>query len=291
MLQISDPHLSATRSWFVPNFDLVAALAPAYDLVVGTGDIGLDDPDDAGDQAFARTRFAALGAPWRVIPGNHDVGDTEPDPWMGQPVTDERRHRWVERWGADWWVEEADAWVVIGLDSLLFASDLPAEAEQWAWLEGVAGGAGDRPVMVILHKPPWLWERDERDVTQSAVTPEGRRRLRDALGDARVRVFASGHVHQFRTWAVDGVVSVWAPSTAFVSHPAEASVYGAGKVVGAVAYTFRGRSIAWELVRPAGMVDHDIWAIADGAETLRFAAVHPLAGGSNGRGGADRAAQ
>ncbi len=273
LLQVSDPHLSARQAYFVPNFARIAGAASAGppDLVVATGDLALDDPDDEDDAAFARARFDDLGLPWRAIPGNHDIGDSRPDPWMGQEVTAERRQRWVDRWGPDWWFEEAEGWVVIGLDSLLFASDLPAEADQWEWLSDVVAQAGRRPVLLFVHKPVCLWELHETDVTQSAVSPEGRRRLWDALGGARVRVIASGHVHQFRTWAVDGIVMVWAPSAAFVSKPDEPSVYGGVKLVGAVEYRLAGRSIGWGLVRPAGLVDHDIAVVARGAETLRFA--------------------
>jgi 3',5'-cyclic AMP phosphodiesterase CpdA len=270
----------------VANFDLVAG--SACDLVVGTGDLGLDDPDDPADQDFALSRFRALSCRWRVIPGNHDIGDTRPEPWMGEAVTAERRARWVARWGRDWWAEEAEAWVVVGLDSLLFASDLPAEAEQWDWLAGVAADAGDRPVMVMLHKPPWLWEPGEAEVSQKAVTPEGRRRLLEALGPARVRVFASGHVHELRAVVGDGAASVWAPSTAFVIRAGEASAFGGSKVVGALRFSFRGRAVAWEVVRPEGMVDHDVAALWPGIESARFAPLLAVGASPDDRGGTDR---
>jgi len=278
MLQVSDPHLSARRAYGVANFDAVADMVRTDppDLVVATGDLALDDPDDEGDRRFARDRCAALAARWRALPGNHDIGDTLPDPWMGQPVTTDRRRRWVDVWGEDWWVEEADAWVVVGLDSLLFASGLGAEDEQWRWLAGVVDGAGDRPLMVLLHKPLCVWDLGETDVNQTVVTPEGRRRLVEVLGGARVRLVASGHVHQHRAWALDGMSMVWAPSTAFVSRPQEPSRYGAAKVVGAVEYRFAGRGVAWRLLQPPDMVAHDVAGISGGAESLRGAPLFPL---------------
>jgi 3',5'-cyclic AMP phosphodiesterase CpdA len=95
MLQISDPHLSAARGYGVANFDaaVVAANASRPDLVVASGDLVLDDPDDRADQDFARSRFDRLTTRWRALPGNHDIGDTPPDPWMGDVVTDDRRGR------------------------------------------------------------------------------------------------------------------------------------------------------------------------------------------------------
>jgi 3',5'-cyclic AMP phosphodiesterase CpdA len=119
MLQVSDPHLSAARDYGVANFDAAVAAANAGrpDLVVASGDLVLDDPDDRADQDFARSRFDRLTTRWRALPGNHDIGDTPPDPWMGDVVTDDRRGRWIERWGPGWWVEEAEEWVVVGLDA------------------------------------------------------------------------------------------------------------------------------------------------------------------------------
>lgn len=278
MIQVSDAHLSARRAYGVANFEAVvaAANAAAPDLVVASGDLALDDVDDDADRLFARSCLDRLSAPWRALPGNHDVGDTLPEPWMDQVVTADRRLAWVEAWGPDWWVEEADDWLVVGLDSLLFASDLPAEADQWSWLEGVARHAGRRPVMLVLHKPLCLWDPDESTVNQTAVVPEGRRRLREALGGARLRLVASGHVHQYRTWSAEGVAMVWAPSTAFVSRPGEPSRYGARKVVGTIEYRFRGRGVAWDLLRPPGMVDHDVGTISGGAPSLRSAPLCPL---------------
>ncbi len=280
MVQLSDTHLSAERAYGLANFDAVveALGASPPDLVVGSGDLALDDVDCESDHRFARRCFDRVPVRWRVLPGNHDLGDTGPDPWMGQPVTPERRSRFVELWGPDWWVEEADAWVVVGLDSLLFASDLPAEGEQWEWLGGVVERAGQRPMMVVLHKPLFLADPDDDELSQMAVTPEGRRRFQEAIGGARLSLVASGHVHQYRSWTVDGLAMVWAPSTAFVSRIGEPSPHGAAKLVGAVEYRFDGRGVAWSLGRPAGMVDHDAHVLAGGAPSLRDGPVLPADG-------------
>jgi 3',5'-cyclic AMP phosphodiesterase CpdA len=278
VVQVSDTHLSADRAYGVANFDLVvrAVNDDPPDLVVGTGDLALDEPDSAADRAFACARFEHLSVPYRALPGNHDIGDDGPDPWMGEPVTASRRDAWCAVWGADWWAEDAGDWLLIGLDSLLFGSGLGAEAEQVAWLRRVAAGATDRPVAVFVHKPRWVWEPDEaRD--QKTMTAAGCDALRGALGDADVRLVASGHLHQFRASVVAGEASVWAPSTCFVSPgPSE---YGGTKVVGAVEYRFEGRGVSWRLVRPDGMVDHDVEQLSGGAESMRFAPPRPVAAG------------
>jgi 3',5'-cyclic AMP phosphodiesterase CpdA len=279
LVQLSDTHLSAARGYGVSNFDAVveALDADPPDLVVATGDLALDDPDDRDDRAFARRRFDAIAAPWRAVPGNHDVGDDGPDPWMGEPLTDRRREAWVDAWGADWWMEEAGEWVLIGLDSLLLGSDLPAEALQASWLAGVAARAGRRPVMVMLHKPLFLSDPHEPPATQKTVTAEGRRRLGESLGAASVQVVASGHLHQFRASVSDNQALVWAPSTCFVIRAGEPSAYGGIKTVGAVEYRFEGRAVTWRLLRPAAMVDHDVHDLAGDAESLRFAPPRPAA--------------
>jgi 3',5'-cyclic AMP phosphodiesterase CpdA len=279
LVQLSDPHLSARRAYGVANFDalLAAVAADPPDLVVATGDLALDDPDDGDDRAFARVRFDRCTVPWRAVPGNHDIGDDGPDPWMGEPVTAARRAAWVAAWGPDWWVEEADEWLVVGLDSLLFASGLGAEDAQWSWLAGIAAGAGSRPVMVLVHKPLTLWGPEGLDGGQKCVTPEGRRRLREVLGPANVRLVGSGHLHQFRAALHEGQVAVWAPSTCFVSRAAKPSAYGATKTVGAVEYRFDGRAVTWRLMRPAAMVDYDVDDLAGGAESLRWAPPRPAA--------------
>src|SRR4029453_7559848 len=55
IVQISDTHLSHRRAYAVPN---VAAIldwidADPPDLVIHTGDVSADDPDDGAERAFA----------------------------------------------------------------------------------------------------------------------------------------------------------------------------------------------------------------------------------------------
>ena len=272
VVQVSDTHLSGRRGYGVANFDaLVAAInADPPDLVVATGDLALDDPDDADDRAFARARFDRLLVPWRAIPGNHDIGDDGPVPWMGEPVTEQRRDAWLGTWGADWWVEDVGEWLVVGLNALLMGSGLSAEEAQWAWLSAVVAGAGGRPVMVAIHKPMSVVPSGG----QRALVPGGRRRLGAALAHARVRLVVSGHVHQYRLAAEGDAAVVWAPSTCFVSRGP--SPFGGVKTVGAVDYRLDGSSVTWGLLRPPGMVDHVIDELAGGAESLRWAPLHPV---------------
>jgi predicted phosphodiesterase len=55
------------------------------DLVIHTGDVVHDDPDSDRDHEFAAFQMRRLTTPWRIVPGNHDIGDSEPDPFRGLP--------------------------------------------------------------------------------------------------------------------------------------------------------------------------------------------------------------
>jgi alkylated DNA nucleotide flippase Atl1 len=276
IVQISDLHLSRKRGYAVPNFEAAVRWVNRTrpDLVVATGDLILDDPDDTDDLSFARELFDQLDVPWRALPGNHDIGDNPPDPWLGEPVTAARRDRWRKVWGDDWWSVRLGGWVVIGLDSLLFGTGLAAEAAQWSWLSAQVGRAGDRPVMVALHKPLVAVGGD----SQTDLPGPVRERLLSALAPAQVRVVASGHVHQYRAGVVGGLASVWAPPVSFVSKPGEPSRYGATKGVGLVTYTLDGDSVTWRFEKPAGMADLDVGAISGGAPTMREAPLRPAGG-------------
>ena len=65
VVQLSDTHLSGERAYGAANFDAAvrAVNADPPDLVVATGDLALDQPDNAGDRAFARERFERLTVP------------------------------------------------------------------------------------------------------------------------------------------------------------------------------------------------------------------------------------
>ena len=75
IVQLTDTHFSATRgvpAQWPPLLDWLVADSP--DLVVHTGDIVFEDPDDTADVSFARDLLDGVPAPLAVIPGNHDIG-------------------------------------------------------------------------------------------------------------------------------------------------------------------------------------------------------------------------
>jgi 3',5'-cyclic AMP phosphodiesterase CpdA len=248
--QVSDTHLGARApecalGW-AGAVDYLNRLRP--DLVVNTGDLVSLDPDDEADRRVARALHGRLRVPWRVVPGNHDVGDTPPAPWGGKQVTEERRQRFRATWGPDFWALSAGDWVVAGLNSLLFGTGLDAEAEQWEWLAGLASRAGRRPLALFFHKPLCLRSLDEQEVSPLTVTPLGRRRLLSALGGANLRLVACGHVHEHRVWSSGGVLMVWAPATSYLVEVWDGHRSGGQKLLGLVDYELCGQAVSVRLV-------------------------------------------
>jgi 3',5'-cyclic AMP phosphodiesterase CpdA len=258
VVQISDTHLGAERSWFVSNFQaMVGVLSKTRpDLVINTGDISFDGVDREDELAFARTCHARLPVPFRAIPGNHDVGD---NPWQDDPahvITSTRLFRYRRHFGDDHWALEAGLWVLIGLNVQLFGSGLDAEAEEWAFVRSAVSNAGDRPIALFVHKPLFFQDPHETDVSLRYVPPEHRHRLLNLVG-RRCRLVASGHVHQHRRHRVDGVDYCWAPSTAFVLPDRRQPPIGT-KRVGYVDYVFTEDRVDVSVVERPELTNHDL---------------------------------
>ena len=93
IVQLSDTHVSHLGGVPAENLSLLADhinhdIRP--DLVIHTGDVVIADPDSAADRDAAKALLARIDAPLLVLPGNHDVGESADDPWMGLAVTSER---------------------------------------------------------------------------------------------------------------------------------------------------------------------------------------------------------
>jgi 3',5'-cyclic AMP phosphodiesterase CpdA len=225
LLHLSDTHLAArddspraraARAGWTHATD--AMRAAHADLVVHTGDVVHDDPDDRQDRAHAVDLVRALPVETRVVPGNHDVGDHAERPglpaeWAG-PVHDAtRRDAWCRSWGPDFWSVDRAGWRVVGLNSFLLGSGTPAEAEQERWL-GRTLATARRPTVLAMHEPLMVDGPDEPDTW---ATPPGpvRRRLARLIEGSPVALVLSGHLHRHRTTRRASRTHVSAPSTAF----------------------------------------------------------------------------
>jgi 3',5'-cyclic AMP phosphodiesterase CpdA len=134
IVQISDTHLSNTKSHFLNNWaplvQWLHKLAP--DLIIHTGDVTVDGAGIEADLSFCRSLLGDLGIPTKVLPGNHDVGECH---HPRQPVNATRMARWRSHFGADYWTEAFGDWRLIGLNPLLWGSDTDQEAAQVDWAE------------------------------------------------------------------------------------------------------------------------------------------------------------
>lgn len=208
--QVSDAHLSPGRPFFAENFARVAEAVRAYkpDLMLATGDLSLDGADSDADLEHAVAQHAAIGREWLCVPGNHDVGD---EPILGgrQPVNPARLARWARLAGPSAWVHDIPGWRLIGLDT----QSLTMNEAQWAVIERGWRDAGARRVALIQHKPLCEHSITDTAVNYWPVLPEPRARLL-ALG--MPALVLSGHVHQWRERAEDGIAQLWAPSTGFI---------------------------------------------------------------------------
>lgn len=277
VIQVSDLHLSAKRAYNQPGWEacLSYMVEERPDFVAITGDHVLDDPDDEADHAFARNELDRVPVPWAAIPGNHDVGDLNPHPYLGQPVDEVRLLRYGRFFGADRWVREFGPWRLIGVNAFLLGSDMAAEGEQDRWLRAIVADAPSRPTALFLHKPLCLTRLDDDSSPDVCVVPEGRRRLLAALDRVNLRLVASGHNHHYRTAVIGGVPMVWAPSTGQILRVPRP--FRGAMRPGVVHYWFGDDgSVEFGLIEPRGMTATDITDLIARYGAMRSAPLLPI---------------
>src|SRR5687767_11804076 len=246
LVQVADLHLGAGHTHHLDNWlKVVTWIAQARpDLVVVNGDLVMHDPDDERDHEFARAQVGRLGVPCRFLPGNHDIGDNIVSGKMAKRVNDIRRERFLRHYGEERWVFEAAGWGFVGVNAQLFGSNgQAAESAQWAWLEQCLAACDGRPLALFIHKPLFLdhpSEPDHEDLTlrQSCLDAASRARLLDLCRRHGVKLVSSGHKHQTRSFSLDGIYYLWAPSTACVNNP-PTTVHWGVREVGFIDYRFR----------------------------------------------------
>jgi 3',5'-cyclic AMP phosphodiesterase CpdA len=264
LTQISDTHLARRLTSLTDNFHRVSEHIDAKrpDLVVNSGDLAFDGPTNRDDLEFARELHAALPAPCRYLPGNHDIGDnpTQVGPVPSQPATEQDRETFIAIFGEDRWRFEAAGWCFIGLNSLVMNTGLASEAEQFDWLASQLSATGGKPVALFLHKPLFLNSPDDPELAATSIRyipMPVRSRLIEMLRAVDLRLVASGHVHQRRDFTYRHIRHVWAPSAGFIISDASQEVIGT-KEVGLVEYRFRPDGFEVSHVRAPGQIDVDL---------------------------------
>jgi len=219
IVQITDTHISHLGGTTNENFAKLAefindVLQP--DFVVHTGDVMILDPDQAEDRRTAKEAFTALRAPYRVLPGNHDVGETFETPWAGLHATPERVQAFIGDFGADRFLEIVGDHAILGIDSEILAADFAEAQEQWAWLETVPEQIGDRPTLVFGHKPVFAPFEGPQE-HQMSIPAAAAERLRTLLADVDVKAWGSGHLHRYQLDRPTTAWAVSAPAAAFTA--------------------------------------------------------------------------
>lgn len=282
LVQVTDTHLSESHAYFVDNWEIFVAQMEADppDLIVCTGDVSLRGSDEDSDLAFARTQFDRLPAPVLVIPGNHDIGDPPPAPRLDRPITEERRTRWANHFGADWWYRDFGDWRLYGINAQLFGSGLAAEDAQFQDFESALVEAAGRPGILFSHKPVYYVDPDDpRTLNHAVLCLEGRRRVLDLCRAHNVRVIASGHLHFYRTAQFDGIDLIWAPATAFINSkvkkrpPVEVE-----RCIGYLRYHFDGSTINHTVIRAPEFITHDLFKFENYPGSTIYLPPRPLAG-------------
>lgn len=264
LVQVADLHLGAGATYHHDNWLKVAAWIARErpDVVVVNGDLIMGDPDTEADYAFARSEIAKLPVACRFLPGNHDIGDNIVSGNMEKRVSDERRARFVQHFGEERWAFDAAGWCFVGINSqLLGSAGQPAEAEQWQWLEQTLDAASAKPVALFLHKPLFLDHPSEPDyddgpTRQSVIDAASRARLLALCKRHRVRLVSCGHKHQTRSFALDDINYLWAPSTACVNGRPDTLHWGT-REVGFVDYRFRADGFDHRIVGADFLTRHE----------------------------------
>jgi 3',5'-cyclic AMP phosphodiesterase CpdA len=251
VIQISDTHLSRTKTHFVGNWATLARWIASHrpDLVIHTGDVTFDGAENDDDLAYAADLIAVSGGRWRVLPGNHDVGGA------GHRSHDAQLQRWRARFGADWWVEDIAGWRLVGLNALILGSGVADEAAQMAWLSQTMLEAGERRLAWFLHKPLFLDDPGEGDTGYWSIKPQLRAGLLALLERRSVALVASGHLHKARDFRHAGTRYLWGPASSFLLGAVQPPMPGE-KRLGAVLYEFGERGLTAEICDVPGLVEH-----------------------------------
>jgi len=223
ILQISDTHLSPRTEHFRENNRLLSLpLAQSkHDFIIHTGDVTLDGIRYDEDYALCRDFFRESGKTIHFLAGNHDVGDnpklSRPESDNGSAINAARYAKFATYFGADRWVIDQDNWRIIGISSMLIGSGLTQEAEQYDWIDTQLSTLGDRYLALFSHQPIYIDDTDNAELTYWTVDPQGWGRLDALISHPRLRLIASGHLHQQRSAKRGDVHLEWCSSIAFTT--------------------------------------------------------------------------
>lgn len=206
---MTDTHiLGPDETQFVDNNGLLAAAVaainaerPAPDAVVGTGDL-TNWSKPAQFEALAAL-VAPLAAPFLPLVGNHDGRQAMRDAFPDVPWADAEHASWVTT---------IEGVTIVGLDSSDPGHHGAAfDDERAVWLDGALAGAGEGPVVLALHHPPFTTGIRWMDAFGFA----GLDAFRSIVADNAHRLsrIVCGHIHRHVVTTVAGVTASICPAT------------------------------------------------------------------------------
>ena len=214
--QLTDLHLrprgqpayrvSETNMLVERAFETLAALRPAPDVVLITGD--LTDNGQSAEYEVLQTLLVRLPMPVLMIPGNHDRRDVMRTV-LGTRLPVPAQSEFLQ------FVIDDGPVRLIGLDSLIPGASASAGAlcaARLAFLEDALAFAPERPTVVFVHHPPFdcgIGHMDEIRLIEGAAE------LETILSRHRqVQRLLCGHVHRSIVTRFGGTIASVAPSVA-----------------------------------------------------------------------------
>jgi 3',5'-cyclic AMP phosphodiesterase CpdA len=194
---VSDPHVNhatnGMNATFGPHFAQVISQinSSRVDFVLIAGDLTqsgkLEEFDDF------KQRLKALRPKTFFVPGNHDIGNKVAE---GKgPVTAERIALYEKKLGRSYFVTECKGIRIVGINSPILGSGLPAETDQWTFFEKKLKRS-KRPTVAFMHYVPFLENPSEKGGGYWNIEPEPRQRLLSLLEQARCDTVLTGHYHR-----------------------------------------------------------------------------------------------
>jgi len=248
---ISDLHVVApgelaggavdTLPFLVAAVDQLNRLDPRPDLVIATGD--LVDEGRADQYRQLAATVAALEAPLRLVPGNHDDRDQ-----LRAAFPD---HDYLGRGPTVDYVVDGPVRLVV-LDSLVpGAPGGRLTRRQLDWLDAALAAEPERPAIVALHHPPFPTGIGHMD--RMALDDLSSRRLADVVGrHPNVERVVCGHLHRTISRRFAGSVAATVPS---VAHAVTLELRPGGPP----AWTLEPPAITLYLWRPdLGLIAHQL---------------------------------
>ncbi|QIB33666.1 phosphodiesterase [Ancylobacter pratisalsi] len=173
-----------TRANFDALVAYVGAMRPRPDLLLVSGDLA--EAGVEAEYAHVRAGLDNLGIPYLAVPGNHD---------MRAPMRAALGPRTGSEAGHLGLAADLPGLRVVGLDTLVEGAGHGAIGDaQLGWLQDILGAGDGRPVLLVLHHPPFVTGIPAFD---AIGLREGRSALEALLrGRSDIAGLLCGHVHR-----------------------------------------------------------------------------------------------